>query len=114
MPFNSVAEPGLIRQVFSVLAVFALLGGALWKLSHGRTFLRVPSRLTGSKPDRILKPIDRLVLTPHHTLHLVRLRGQELVIATYPNGCCVLGGSDLPPASVVGNRAQAGSLPHVL
>ena len=78
------------RQVASVLLVFGLLGTALWLLRRGgaasigsllrRTQLRTKS----------LEPVERLALTPQHSIHLVRIHGRELLVATHPHGCTVL------------------------
>ena len=37
-----------------------------------------------------LEVIDRLPLTPHHSLHLVRLADRTLLIGLSPNGCNLL------------------------
>jgi flagellar biogenesis protein FliO len=96
-----------IRQLFSVLLVFALLGLAVWALRRGgamgqRGALRIgslrigalaPFRLGfGRRPgrERSLASVERLTLTPQHSLHLVRIQGREVVVATYPHGCAVL------------------------
>jgi hypothetical protein len=34
--------------------------------------------------------VERLALTPQHTLHVVRINGRELVVATHPQGCSVV------------------------
>jgi flagellar biogenesis protein FliO len=79
-----------LRQVFSILLVFSLLGLALWKL-------RRPGSSIGSlwrKPvggARALEAMERLALTPQHALHLVRVHGREMVVATHPQGCTLLG-----------------------
>jgi flagellar biogenesis protein FliO len=77
----------IARQVSSVLLVFALLGGALWAL-RGSAGFRGWSR--GQKRAKSIESLDRLVLTPHHSLHLVRIQGRELVVATHPQGCVLL------------------------
>ena len=76
----------LFRQVSSVLAVFGLLGAALWAMRRGGfASLRGLKRATKS-----LESIERLPLTPQHSLHLVKIRGRELVVATHPQGCALL------------------------
>lgn len=76
----------IVRQALAILAVFALLGAALWTLRRGgRMALR-----GGSRKCRSLESIERLALTPQHALHLVRIRGREVVVATHPEGCAVL------------------------
>jgi flagellar biogenesis protein FliO len=79
-----------LRQVFSILLVLSLLGLALWKLRrpHGG-FGSIWRRPAGSA--RSLQSIERLALTPQHMLHLVRVQGREVVVATHPRGCTVLG-----------------------
>jgi flagellar biogenesis protein FliO len=37
-----------------------------------------------------LEVIDRLVLTPHHSVHLIRLADRTLLIGLSPNGCNLL------------------------
>jgi len=107
----------LARDVFSVLTVFGLLAAALWALRRGAV-AGMPRALPGSlkgwsaslpasftlpvslkcwpgvRPasgkGRPIETIQRLALTPHHSLHLVRLDGRELVLATHPQGCVLL------------------------
>lgn len=79
----------IARQVMAVLFVFVLLGAALWtvrrggRLGFGRV-LRTPART------RSLESVERLALTPQHSLHLVRIAGREVVVATFPQGCALL------------------------
>jgi flagellar biogenesis protein FliO len=77
------------RQVLSIFFVFALLGLALWTLR--RKGAAIP-RTWGRKirgPRRI-ESLERLPLTPQHVLHLVRVGGREMIVATHPQGCSVL------------------------
>jgi flagellar biogenesis protein FliO len=81
-----------LRQFLSILLVFALLGGALWVLrraSSGR-FSLTPRSLTGVRSAKVLSSVERLILTPNHTLHVIHVRGREVVIATHPQGCDIL------------------------
>jgi flagellar biogenesis protein FliO len=75
-----VAQGDLIRQVLALLLVFALLGAAVWKLRGTRT----------GGPGPRLASVGRLVLTPHHSVHLLRIDGREVILATHPQGCSVL------------------------
>jgi flagellar biogenesis protein FliO len=75
----------LFRQISAVLAVFALLGLLLWMLKRGG---RATLRRTPRGP-RALESIERLALTPTHALHMVRIRGHVLVVATHPQGCAL-------------------------
>ena len=91
-----VAEGDLIRQMLAVLLVFGLLGAAVWKLRSGGFSVR-------SSGARLVSE-GRLVLTPQHAIHMLRIDGRELVVATHPQGCSVL-----LPASV--SLSAPGSLP---
>ncbi len=86
----------VLRQSLSVLLVFSLLGAALWALRRGGrvSFLGLArKRILGDT--RSMIAVERLPLTPQHTLHMVRVNGQELLVATHPQGCTVL--TDLAP-----------------
>jgi flagellar biogenesis protein FliO len=83
-----------LRQVFSILLVFSLLGLALWKLRRPGSPFRSPWRKQGTSA-RALETVERLALTPQHMLHLVRVQGREVVVATHPQGCTWLGDSAL-------------------
>lgn len=76
-----------LRQVSSIAAVFALLGLTLWVLRRGGmasfTKLRSPR-------GKSLEVVERLALGPHHAIHLVKIHGRELVVATHPRGCALL------------------------
>jgi flagellar biogenesis protein FliO len=78
----------IARQVSAVILVFALLDAALWMLRRGGSlrFGRGP-RAPGA---RSLQAVERLALTPQHSLHLVKIGGREVVVATYPQGCVLL------------------------
>ena len=76
----------VLRQVLSVLLVFGLLALAIWKFRRGSAQSLWP-RFRGN---RILETVERLALTPQHSLHVVRVHGREVVISTHPQGCSVL------------------------
>jgi flagellar biogenesis protein FliO len=81
----------VLRQAGSVLLVFSLLGAVLWALRRGgrisiQGFAR--KRLLGSTKE--MASLERLALTPQHTLHRVRVCGREILVATHPQGCTVL------------------------
>jgi len=77
-----------IQQAFGILLVLALLGGVLWWLRRkGVAQFTVRGR---AGKVRAMKLIERLPLTPQHTLHLVDLEGREVLIATSPGGCSIL------------------------
>jgi flagellar biogenesis protein FliO len=93
------------RQILSVLAVFLLLGLALWRFRRSSAagapaagpagWFRIAGglgagRMISRGRERCLERVDRLALTPQHTLHLVRVQGRELVVATHPQGCLLI------------------------
>ena len=75
----------LAEQMVSLLAVFGLLAMAVWALGKksGRSwfaFRRQPS----AKASMLL--VERLVLTPHHVLHLIRIGERASLVATHSHG----------------------------
>lgn len=84
-------ETGLTRQAASVVFVFALLAG-LWLIR--RRSLPQVFRRGSMRPTRSLRAVERLSLTPQHTLHLLHVQIQggerEVVVATHPEGCTLL------------------------
>jgi flagellar biogenesis protein FliO len=107
LQFSSGAEPGVVRQIASVLLVFVLLGAVLRKLGKSQGSLysganalvglwrRSPSANSFRKTP-LLHAVERVVLTPQHTLHLVHVEGRQIVVATYPNGCDLLLDAEQP------------------
>jgi len=84
----------VFQQFVIVLIVLGLLCGALWALKRkgwARTGLR--RRREDGHPR--LEVIDRLPLTQHHSLHLVRLADRTLLIGLSPNGCNLLESSQI-------------------
>ncbi len=61
-------------------AVLAILGGAVWLLRNKRAAAK------GSK----MAVLERLPLTPQHTLCLVRVGEETVLIGTSPSMCQVL------------------------
>lgn len=80
----------LVRQIFSVCLVFGLLAGALWWMRRAGN-LRLTDWNKRGKRRRSLESLERLNLTPHHSIHLVRIGEQTIVVAVHSSGCSVLG-----------------------
>lgn len=76
------------QQVLSVLFVFSLLGGLVWFARRGR--FTMPLRRNGAGPASTFQNAGRLVLTPQHSVHVVRFGGKELLVAAHPHGCTLL------------------------
>ena len=77
-----------LQQGFGILLVVGFLGGVLWLLRR-KGVAQFAIRGRAGKA-RAMKLIERLPLTPQHTLHLVELEGRGVLIATSPGGCSIL------------------------
>ncbi len=75
-----------IAPMAAVLMVLGLLAAALWWLRSRQ----LPWLAFRSPAPRNLELLERLALTPHHSLHLVRVGDRRLLVAAAPSGCTVL------------------------
>ncbi len=78
-----------LRQILAVVAVLALLGGTLFVL-RTKGLTRVTASGLGRGANRRMKVIEQLRLTPQHSLHLVSIGGQVLLVAVSPGACSIL------------------------
>lgn len=94
------------RQILGLFVAFSLLGLTVWKLRGSGTPEKWPLKWSenflkktfwgralntkGLARERALETVERLALTTHHTLHILRLRDRELLVATHPQGCTLL------------------------
>ena len=79
-----------IRQAVAVSVVLSLLAAALWWLRRKGLARYGPA---GSRTHS-LRAVERLMLGPQHSLHLVRLAGRGLLVSTSPAGCALLDSFD--------------------
>ena len=86
-----------MQQGLSVVLVLALLGGTLWWLRR-KGVARFGLRAVQSGRIRRLRSLERLALTPQHSLHLVQVEGRTLLIATSPGGSAILENAACLPA----------------
>jgi len=92
------------QQLFAVLFVLGLLCACLWIFRRQGWALRTPSRRRQKREQGPqLEIIDGLTLTPHHSLHLVRLADRVLLVGLSPQGCNLL---DTSKAEVVAGGAD--------
>ena len=91
-----------IREVLSVSGVLLMLAATLWWLRR-KGLARYSRR--GPRA-RALESVERLMLSPQHSLHLVRLGGRGLLVAASPAGCALLESFDW---SQVQSRLAAGA-----
>jgi flagellar biogenesis protein FliO len=81
-----------IQEALMVVAVLVLLGGTLfWLRSKGIAQFGVRGGTGGGK--KRMQSVERLVLTPQHSLHLVRVGNRVLLLAVWTGGCSVLEGN---------------------
>lgn len=77
------------EQLLAVALVAALLAGTLlWLRRKG--FAGAAGNLLGVRRPRRLEMLDRLSLTPQHSLHLVRLGNRTLLLGRSPSGLALL------------------------
>jgi len=87
----------VIQQMAAVGLVLLLLTGSLWVLRR-RGFAAIT--ITGKAADRRLRCVERLPLGPQHMLHLVRVDGREILVASSPAGCSLVGRLTRPSGAV--------------
>lgn len=76
-----------IEQTLAVGLVMALLAATLgWLRRQKWAALALPRRAAAKK----MESLERLPLGPQHALHLVRIGGAVVVVATAPGGCSLL------------------------
>jgi flagellar biosynthetic protein FliO len=78
-----------MQQVVAVLAVLGLLGGSLWWLRR-KGLAQFGGAALRRKGARRMETIERLALTPQHSLHLVRVGEKTLLVGVSPAGCALL------------------------
>jgi flagellar biogenesis protein FliO len=76
-----------MNQFLAVTVVLAALGGTLWWLRRNGFASMLPVRRGAA---RRMECLERLSLSPQHTLHLVRMDGKVLVVASSPAGCSLM------------------------
>ncbi len=80
----------IFQQIAAIAFVFSLLGGALWWL-RGRNMVALSAAFRPARPGTSrLQVIDRVRLTPQHSVHILRAGDRELTIAVHPAGCTLL------------------------
>ena len=80
------------RQALAILLVFGLLAGTLWWLRR-RNAVRFGAPFVwrgGRSTPKRMEPVERLALSAHHVLHLVRVDGREMLLVVHATGCTVV------------------------
>ena len=79
----------MIQQMLAIVTVLAfLLGMRHWLRRRGVVHIR--AGLSRRRSQRRLELLERLPLTPQHSLHVVRMGGRSLLIGVSPAGCALL------------------------
>lgn len=78
-----------LQAVTAVFVVLALGATLYWLRTRGVVSLKV-----AAGGQRQLQSIERLPLTPQHSLHLIRVAGRTVLIGVSPGGCSVLDRGD--------------------
>lgn len=76
----------VLGQAAAVIGVLVLLAAVLHWLRKGG----MPVWPVTGRGERRMQVLERLVLSPQHCLHLVRVGERTLLVATSPAGCTVL------------------------
>ena len=79
-----------MQQSLIVLGVLALLAALLWYL-RAKGIAQFSARVPLGGSGKRLQQIERLSLTPQHSLHMVRVAGQAYLLVLSPAGCTVVG-----------------------
>jgi flagellar biogenesis protein FliO len=76
----------LMQQLAAVAMVLGLLGAVLWLLQRNRLspFITLAGRKVGTKQ---LEVVERVALSPQHSLALVRVNGVTMLVGTGPGVC---------------------------
>jgi flagellar biogenesis protein FliO len=78
-----------VQPLLAVLFVLGLLGGTLYWL-RAKGLARFGGKGIGRQSSRRMQVVERLPLTPQHSLHLVSVGSRTLLVAVSPGGCTVL------------------------
>ncbi|MGD1094783.1 MAG: flagellar biosynthetic protein FliO [Bryobacteraceae bacterium] len=87
----------MFQQLVIVAVILAVLCGGLWVLKR-KGWAQTTMRRSRADGQPRLEVIDRLTLTPHHSLHLIRLADRTLLVGISPNGCNLL---ECPPSAAI-------------
>jgi flagellar biogenesis protein FliO len=71
----------LIQQALALVAVFGLLGAAIWALKTRR------HPVLRTRGERRMQVVERVALSPNHTLCLVKVGERLVMIGCAPSSC---------------------------
>ncbi len=88
----------MIQQGIAICLVLGLLGGTLWLLRRKGLARFNGIGIKGAKGEKAMAVLERMPLTAQHSLHLVRVLEETILIGVSPTGCTQI-------ASFTGQRA---------
>ncbi len=78
-----------MQQFLAVVFVLLSLWAALWFLRRKGVAVR-GTPLLGRKQAHSIEHLDRMRLTPQHSIHLLRVEGRKILVAVHPQGITLL------------------------
>jgi flagellar biogenesis protein FliO len=78
-----------MQQFLAVIFVLLSLWGAVWYFRK-KGFAVRGAPVLGRKRAHSIEQVDRMRLTPQHSLHLLRVEGFKLLVGVHPQGITVL------------------------
>jgi len=79
----------IVSQLAAVALVIGLLAATVWTTRRGRLFSFQFAR-RNRRSIRQLESLERMSLSPQHSLHLVRVAGETILVAVHPSGCSLI------------------------
>jgi len=92
----------LYRQFAGIVLVLGGLAALLW-FARNRGFARLNLAVGGQ--DRVVKVIERVPLTPQHTLFVVSFAGRTVLLTSSPGSCQLI--AELPVSPPAPGPEQA-------
>jgi flagellar biogenesis protein FliO len=77
----------MVQQIVAILLVLGLLVGTLTLLRKRGLAQFSPRLHLGASRPKEIRVIERISLSPQHSLHLVSVRDDVLLIGISPSGC---------------------------
>lgn len=77
----------MLQQVLAISLVLGLLVGTLFLLRRAGVSHFAGGVRIGSNQPRQMRVLERIVLAPHHSLHLVSVQQKIILLAVSPSGC---------------------------
>jgi flagellar biogenesis protein FliO len=76
----------MFRELISVVLVLALLVSVLWFLRK-KGLVQMNRIVAGAPRGSLVRGVNRIRLTPQHTLQILELDDRWLLLATSPSSC---------------------------